>query len=141
MTLNPYLHFGGNCRAAFEFYRSVFGGDFSIFETFGEAPDDMEMEVSPEEVENVMHVSLPIGESVLMGSDVPSAYGSAVPPTSSMSISYAPSNRGEADRVFGMLSGGGTVTMPIGEMFWGSYFGACIDKFGTNWMINCEAEE
>ena len=50
-------------------------------------------------------------------------------------------DRGEADRVFGMLSEGGTVTMPLGEMFWGSYFGACIDRFGTNWMINCQSED
>ena len=139
MTLNPYLNFGGNCRAAFEFYREVFGGDFSILQTFGEAPD--EMEVAEHEVENIMHVSLPIGDSVLMGSDVPSSYGASVPPTSSMSISYSPPSRGEADRIFGMLSDGGTVTLPLGEMFWGSYFGACIDRFGTNWMINCEASQ
>jgi PhnB protein len=139
MTLNPYLALGGNCRTAFEFYRSVFGGDYSILQTFGEGPDDME--VADHEVNNIMHVSLPIGESVLMGSDVPASYGTPIPPASNVSISYEPPNRREANRVFGMLSDGGTVTMPLGEMFWGSYFGACIDKFGTNWMINCQPEE
>ena len=139
MTLNPYLALGGNCRTAFEFYRSVFGGDFSILQTFGEGAEHME--VADHEVDNIMHVSLPIGESVLMGSDVPAAYGTPIPPASNVSISYMPPDRGEADRVFGMLSDGGTVTMPLGEMFWGSYFGACIDKFGTNWMIDCASEE
>lgn len=141
MTLNPYLTLGGNCREAFEFYRSVFGGEFLILQTFGEAPDGIDMEISADEAENVMHVSLPIGESILMGSDVPSAYGTPIPPASNVSISYAPPSRGEADRVFGLLSAEGTVTLPLGEMFWGSYFGACIDRFGTNWMINCASED
>ena len=135
--LSHYLHFAGNCRAAFDFYRSVFGGEFSILQTFSEGPDDMEIDAA--EAENIMHVSLPIGTTVLMGSDVPSAFP-APPPASAVSISYAPPSRAEADRVFGLLSDGGNVTMPLGEMFWGSYFGACIDKFGTNWMINCQSE-
>lgn len=67
MALNTYLTFDGNCREAFEFYRSVFGGEFASFQTFGEGPPDMP--VSDAEKSRVMHVSLPIGSSVLMGSD------------------------------------------------------------------------
>ena len=73
MALNTYLHFDGNCREAFEFYRSVFGGDFEILQTFADGPPGMG--VSDDESNNVMHVSLPVGESVLMGSDMPAAFG------------------------------------------------------------------
>ena len=76
MTLSIYLHFNGNCREAFDFYRSVFGGDFDVLQTFGDGPADMG--VPDDERDNIMHVSLPVGTSVLMGSDVPSTFGSPV---------------------------------------------------------------
>lgn len=137
MTLNIYLNFNGECRDAFEFYRSVFGGEFAIFQTFRNGPPDMGV---PEgELDNVMHVSFPIGSSVLMGSDMPSSMGP--PPTvgGNYSISFSPESRDEADRVFAALSDGGAVQMPMADMFWGSYFGALSDKFGINWQIDCDA--
>ena len=136
VTLSIYLNFNGECREAFEFYRSVFGGEFAVFETFRGAPTDVG--VSEAELDNVMHVSFPIGSSVLMGSDIPSGMGG--PPTvgSNYSISYSPESRGEADRVFAALSDGGAVQMPMADMFWGSYFGSLSDKFGINWQINCD---
>ena len=139
MTLSIYLHFNGNCREAFDFYRSVFGGDFSILQTFGEAP--AEMAVPEDEANNIMHVSFPIGTSVLMGSDVPSTYGSPAPEEGNMTISYASDSREETDGLFAKLAEGGTVTMPMQDMFWGSYFGACIDKFGVNWMFDCQRQQ
>ena len=65
MSLTIYLHFNGNCREAFEFYRSIFGGEFDLMETFRNGPPDMGM--SDEELDQVMHVSYPIGTSALMG--------------------------------------------------------------------------
>ena len=73
MSLNTYLTFNGNCREAFEFYRSVFGGDYPFLQTFGDAPP--EMGVPDAEKDLIMHVSLPVGSSVLMGSDSCSAFG------------------------------------------------------------------
>ena len=137
MTLSVYLNFNGECRAAFEHYRSVFGGEFAIFQTFRDGPPDMGV---PEgELDNVMHVSYPIGSSVLMGSDMPSSMGMP-PPTAggNFSISVTPESREEADRVFAALSDGGAVQMPMEDMFWGSYFGALSDKFGVNWQVNCD---
>jgi PhnB protein len=131
--LNTYLNFDGNCREAFEFYRSVFGGDFSILQTFGDGPEDMN--IPENEMNNVMHVSLPVGGSVLMGSDMPSTFGNTPIAGNNFSISASPGSREDADRLFGSLSDGGTVTMPMREMFWGSYFGTCTDKFGINWMV------
>lgn len=132
-SINPYLNFGGNCEEAFEFYKGIFGGELEI-SRFSEMPPGEGMpEVNPD---LIMHVSLPIGdEQVLMGSDVPEAIG-PVNFGNSVTVSYAPSSSEEGRRVFGALSTGGTVTMPYAEMFWGAEYGACIDKFGINWMVN-----
>ncbi len=136
-AINIYLHFNGNCRETFEFYRSVFGGDFAIFTTFREGPDGMG--VPEDEMDNIMHVSYEIGGTMLMGSDVPSTFGMLVNPGNNFSISHQPQSRKETEELFARLSEGGTVMMPLQDMFWGAYFGGCRDKFGINWMLNCEA--
>ncbi len=138
MTLSTYLNFNGNCREAFEFYRSVFGGEFSFLVTFREGPSDMG--IPEEEMDNIMHMSLPIGSSVLMGSDTSPAFG---PPTmmgNNFSISYSTESKEETDDLFAKVSEGGTVTMQPADMFWGSYFGSCTDKFGINWQFNYEQQ-
>ena len=91
MTLSIYLNFNGNCRQAFEFYRSVFGGDFISIATFGEGPPDMG--VPAEERDGIMHVSYPIGSSTLMGSDVLSGFGPPRQMGNNFSISYSPQSR------------------------------------------------
>ena len=136
MTLNTYLTFNGNCREAFDFYRAVFGSEFQVLQTFGDGPDDMN--VSEALKSQVMHVSLPVGNSVLMGSDTGNEEQTAVI-GDNFSISYEAESRAETDEVFGKLADGGTVTMPLQETFWGSYFGSCTDRFGINWMVSCEA--
>ena len=136
MTLSTYLAFDGNCREAFEFYRSVFGGEFAFVQTFGDGPPDEG--VPEDEMGKIMHISFPIGSSVLMGSDTSTQFG---PPTvvgNNFSISYATESKEQTDELFAKISEGGTVTFPPADMFWGSYFGSCTDKFGVNWMFNCE---
>ena len=134
MALSTYLTFDGNCRDAFEFYRSVFGGEYQVFTTFGEGPDDMG--VGDDEKDRVMHVSLPVGDSVLMGSDSSPQFGPPHQVGNNFSISVAAENREQADVLHAGLSEGGAVTMPIEETFWGSYFGMCTDRFGVNWMVS-----
>lgn len=134
MSLSTYLTFDGNCREAFEFYRSVFGTEFVVLTTFAEAPEDMG--VPDAHRDNVMHVTLPIGSSVLMGSDNDPS-GPPVVVGNNFSISVDIEGRQESDDLIGKLSDGGTVTMPMQETFWGSYFGTCTDKFGVNWMVSC----
>ena len=136
MPLNVYLTFVDNCREVFDFYREVFGGEYLTVQTFGDAPADFEYPES--ERDRIMHATLSIGDSTLMGSDTPSSF--APPPTvgSNFSLSYTPSSREETDRLFAALAAGGTVTMPLQETFWGAYFGSCTDKFGINWQLNYE---
>ena len=132
MTVSTYLTFDGNCREAFEFYRDVFGGEFEMLSTFGESPDDMGV---PEELKDaVMHVSLPIGNSVLMGSDN-APEGPPLAVGNNFSLSVEAESRAQADHLLARLSAGGAVTMPMDETFWGAYFGMCSDRFGINWMV------
>ena len=134
MALNTYLTFDGNCREAFEFYRSVFGGEFSVIQTFADGPPDMPL---PDEIrDQIMHVSLPVGANVLMGSDKGPGFRAELVVGNNFSISIAGQSREHCDEVFAKLSAGGKVTMPMQDQFWGSYYGMCKDKFGINWMID-----
>ena len=135
MSLSTYLTFDGNCREAFEFYRSVFGTEFQVLSTFAEGPEDME--VPDADKDKVMHVTLPIGTSVLMGSDN-SPNGPPVVVGNNFSISVTTENREESNEAMAKLSEGGSVSMPMQETFWGSYFGTCTDRFGINWMVSCD---
>ncbi len=132
--LNTYLTFDGNCREAFEFYKSVFGGDFSAFQTFGDAPPDMP--IADADKDRVMHVSLPVGGSTLMGSDTAGGFGGPVVVGNNFSISIAPESKQQCDDLFAKLSDGGEVRMKMQDTFWGAYFGMCKDRFDINWMIN-----
>ena len=134
MSLNIYLTFDGNCREAFDFYRSVFGGDFAIFQTFREGPPDLG--VPDADKDRVMHVSLPVGSSTLMGSDTAEGCGGPVIVGSNFSISIVGQSKPHCDDVIDKLSAGGAVMMPPQETFWGAYFGMCRDRFGIYWMVN-----
>jgi len=135
-AVNPYLVFNGNCEEAFLFYQSVFGGEFPYLGKFKDMPPTEGCEaVSAEEGERIMHVSLPIGETVLMGSDSNSKSGD-VAIGQNISISINAESRAEADKLFNGLSAGGKVFMPMNQTFWGAYFGMFTDKFGINWMVN-----
>ena len=134
MSLNTYLTFNGNCREAFEFYRSVFGGDYPFLQTFGDAPP--EMGVPDAEKDLIMHVSLPVGSSMLMGSDSCSAFGPPAQIGNNFAISIVVDSREKCDEYLAKLSEGGTVKMPMQDTFWGAYFGTWVDKFGVNWMVN-----
>ncbi|GAA0545993.1 VOC family protein [Chitinophaga japonensis] len=133
-TINPYLNFEGNCEAAFEFYRSVFGGSFTTKSYLKDAPSDQP--VPPEYDNMIMHIALPIGPSaVLMGSDRPKTFG---PMTTgdNFHIAVHPASEAEADQLFNGLAAGGQVIMPMNKTFWGAYFGMLKDKFGVQWMVN-----
>jgi PhnB protein len=134
MLLNPYLTFDGTCREAFNFYRSVFGGSFASLQTFAEAPAGMS--IPADRIHEIMHVSLPIGGSILMGCDNP--FGTGVAAGSNFSISVNPDTRDQCEMLFGGLSAGGEVLMPLQETFWGAYYGMCRDRFGIAWMFNYE---
>jgi PhnB protein len=133
-AINPYLTFNGNCEEAFNFYKSVFGGEFpGGIMRFNSAPSDMERAES--EDNKVMHVSLPVGNTILMGSDRMESQGKGIT-GDNISISIVAESEEEAKKIFNGLSDGGKVTMPLDKTFWNAYFGMFTDKFGINWMVN-----
>ena len=139
MRIDPYLKFDGTCREAFEFYRSCLGGDFDSAMTFRDGPPGMG--VADESLDKMMHISLPIGSCVLMGCDDVPGFG---PPTvfgDNFWVSLRVDSREEADSVFAKMSEGGQVTVPMEDMFWGSYFGALVDRFGINWQVHHSPDE
>lgn len=138
-SINPYLTFNGNCEEAFNFYKSVFGGEFPYIGRFKDMPSDKPVDES--EANRIMHVSLPIGEgTLLMGSDTSKQMGD-VTAGNNFAISINANSKEEADRLFNGLSSGGKVTMPMNDTFWGAYFGMFTDKFGINWMVNHDVNE
>ncbi len=131
----PYLNFNGNTEEAFNFYKSVFGGDFSMVMRFKDVPAEHQM---GENGEKIMHISLPLGHgTLLMGSDVPEAMGKVTTGTN-FYVSINAESEEEADKLFNGLSAGGQVFMPLEKTFWGSYFGMCKDKFDIQWMMSYE---
>ncbi len=133
--MDIYLHFNGNCREAFDFYRSVFGGEFESISTFRDMPPG-EMEVAEKELDQVMHVALPLGNGNLMGSDMPAAFGPPKVMGDNFSIVHSVSSVEEVDSLFAKLSEGGMVQMAPTNTFWGSYFASFTDKFGVGWNLD-----
>jgi PhnB protein len=133
--INPHINFNGNAEEAFNFYRSVFGGEFSRIIRFKDlsGPD---FPIDESEENKIMHIALPIGNNVLMANDVPEHMGRTNENENRSKISISAESKEEADKLFYGLSAGGTIEVPIGESPWSSYFGMFRDKFGIEWMVD-----
>ncbi len=134
-----YLNFPRTTEEAFNFYKSVFGGEFTDgIHRFSEIPqEEGKPPMSEEDKKLVMHVELPIlGGQILMGTDAPESMGFTVTSGNNMYINLEPDTKEETERLFNVLSVGGKVGMKLQEMFWGGYYGSCTDKFGIQWMFN-----
>lgn len=138
-SINPYIHFNGNAEEAFNFYKSVFGGEFATVARFKDLQIPSQ-QISADEADKIMHISLPIGKSsMLMASDTPSFMGKHNERENRSKISINAESKEEADKLFKGLSAGGEVEMPIADSPWGSYFGMFRDKYGIEWMVDYDA--
>ena len=135
-TVNTYLTFNGNCEMAFNFYKKAFDSEFESINKFKDMPPDPNFEINDEEKEKIMHVTLPIGNTVLMGSDTGGEWAKGYKAGNNFSVSINASSKEEADRLFNVLSENGHVIMPMDKTFWGSYFGMFTDQFGIQWMVS-----
>jgi PhnB protein len=138
--VNTYLNFSRNTEEAFLFYKTVFGGEFSRvgIARLGDIPV---MEGGPRIADTdknlIMHIELPImGGHVLMGTDAPESMGFHLNLGNNIHISLDTDSKEETKRLFDALSEGGKITLPLQNMFWGAYYGTCVDKFGVQWMFS-----
>lgn len=139
MALQPYLMFDGHCEEAFRFYEKALGGKIEMLMRFDEAPDQPPPGMlKPGSSKKVMHVSLKVGDDLLMGSD--DCMEGSTSRFGGFSLSLAVPNAAAADKPFNALAEGGKVTMPLDKTFWSPRFGMLIDRYGVSWMVNAQPE-
>jgi len=138
MELEPYLFFSGNCEAALNFYKGIFGGEITSVNRFKDAPPEGHPQTPPEYADKIMHANFKSPSFSFMASDgrPGSEYGEG-----RISLSLGTRDTAQAQRVFDGLSQGGKVDMPMADTFWGARFGMLTDRFGIDWMINCQLEQ
>jgi len=133
--INPHINFNGNAEEAFNFYKSVFGGEFSTIMRFKDI-SSVEFPVPENEANKIMHIALPIGKNLLMANDVPESMGPTNENENRSKISISAESKEEADKLFHGLSAGGQIEVPMADSPWGSYFGMFRDKYGIEWMVD-----
>jgi len=136
-TVNPYLNFAGNTEEAFEFYRSVFGGEFLAVVRFKDFGGMDGMELPATDLEKIGHIALPLGDGhILMGTDALESMGQSLTFGNNSYISLEADEPEEAERLFGALSEGGNVEMPLQKTEWAEKYGSCADRYGVQWMVS-----
>lgn len=133
--INPHINFNGNAEEAFTFYKSVFGGEFSMIMRLKDLASP-EFPVAENDANKIMHIALPVGKNILMGNDIPESMGRVNENENRSKISISAESKEEADKLFNGLSAGGEIEMPISDSPWGSYFGMFRDKYGIEWMVD-----
>lgn len=133
--INPYINFNGNAEEAFNFYKSVFGGEFTKIIRFKDIASP-EIPIAEKEANKILQIALPIGKNTLLANDVPESMGRVNENENRSKIAVSAESREEAIRIFNGLSAGGNVEMPIGDSPWGSYFGMFRDKYGIEWTVD-----
>lgn len=134
-AINPWINFNGNAEEAFNFYKSVFGGEFSKIVRFKDLAS-ADFQVPEAEAEKIMTIALPLGKNnMLLGNDVPSFMGSVNENENRSKIVVNAESREEADKLFNGLAAGGQVEGPIDDSPWGTYAGMFRDKYGIEWIV------
>ena len=132
---NVYLNFPGNTEEAFNFYKSVLGGEFIMVSRFGDRQEGDKL--SEDDKKKIMHISLPIGAgTMIMATDAMESMGQTVTFGNNFYICLSTDSEEESDKIFNGLSAGGKIEMKLEKTFWGSYFGSFTDKFGVKWMVD-----
>lgn len=139
-----YINFNRNAEEAFNFYKLIFGGDFTgggIMRMKDFPPSKGGPKVAEEDKNLIMHIELQLPGGVkIMGTDAPESMGFKLIVGNNISICLDPDSREKTRQYFDELSKGGKVTMKLEDTFWGAYFGTCTDKFGIQWMFNCTSK-
>ncbi|HUN88989.1 MAG TPA: VOC family protein [Terriglobales bacterium] len=135
MHITPYLGFQGKCEEAFKLYEKVLKGKITFIMRYGESP--MADKTAPEARNQIMHVTLQVGDESISGADAPGQHYSK---PAGFSVAISLKDFAEGERIFKELSAGGQVQMPLQKTFWSPGFAMFIDRYGTPWMVNVEGE-
>ena len=137
--VSTYLNFERNTEAAFNFYKSVFGTEFSTpIGRMGDVPSNPNHPIAEADKNLVMNVQLPIlGGHILMGTDAPETMRFKLNAGNNTHIMLEPDTLEETEQIFAALSVGGVIEMPLTKMFWGAHYASFRDQFGIQWMLNC----
>jgi PhnB protein len=139
IRLDTYLNFNGNTEEVFNYYKKVFNGSFSKLMRFRDMPGGDKMSNSDQA--KILHVALPVGDNILMGTDVLDSMNQKISTGDNITISITLDDETEANRIFNALAEEGNIIMPLGTEFWSELFGICKDKFGIQWMMNFTAKQ
>lgn len=132
MQVQPYLFFDGRCEEAIEFYRKALGARVEMMMRFKDSPEPPQAGCSPGAPDKVMHACFRVGDTAVMASD---GMCQGKPNFQGFSLSLSPKTEAEADKLFGALSDGGQVQMPLTKTFFSPRFGMVADRFGVSWMV------
>jgi PhnB protein len=136
-TINPWINFNGNAEEAFTFYKSVFGGEFTKVIRFKDLVG-LQSPVADKEADKIMQITLPIGSAnMLIGNDVPEFMGKVSENENRSKIHVNVDSKEEAEKIFNGLSAGGQVDGPMSDSMWGTYAAMFRDKYGIEWIIEC----
>ena len=139
-TISPWINFNGNAQEAFDFYKSVFGGEFTKVTRFKDlaGPD---FPVGAEDADKLMRIALPIsGSGMLIGNDVPAFMGKTNENENRSKIHVGTETKEEAERIFNGLSIQGQVEVP-GDSAQDTYFAMFRDKYGIEWVVECDPKK
>jgi PhnB protein len=134
VIINPYINFNGNAEEAFNFYKSVFGGEFEAIVRFKDL-ESAGSHVTENDAHKIMRIALPIGGNTLIANDVPASMGLVNENENRSKISVSTESREEADKIFTGLTIGGAIEVPLGDSPWHTYFGMFRDKYGIEWTV------
>jgi len=138
--INPHINFNGNAEEAFNFYKSVFGGEFTKIIRFKELSSP-EFPISVNDTNKIMYIELPIGRNILIANDVPDSMGRTNENENRSKISISAESKEEADKLFNGLSEAGKIEIPISDSPWGTYFGMFRDKYGIEWIVDFDPRQ
>ena len=133
--IKPYISFKGNCKEAIDFYKDKLGAEVLFSQTYGDSPM---ADKAPGNADKIMHTSIKIGDSVIMACDNVFEGQNATVVGNNISLALGAKDAAQAEQAFEAMSDGAKIVMPIQETFWAERFGILTDKFGINWMFNCD---
>jgi PhnB protein len=139
-NINPYINFNGNAEEAFNFYKSVFGGEFETIVRFKDL-ESSELPVAESEANKIMRITLPIGSNTLIANDVPESMGPVNENENRSKIAVSAESRTEAENIFTRLSAGGAIEMPLSDSPWGTHFAMFRDKYGIEWTVEFDPNQ